>query len=171
MADSDGVLVSRVLDGDRDAFATLYDRRAGLIRALCHQRTRDHDVAADLTQEVFMRAYAKLDHLADPDRFGAWLIGISKQVCREWARGAGRRPASIGADVEVAAPEGTSPLEGLAEALATLSEKERFVVHAYYMNDCTLDDVCGAVGLSRLGAYHVLATARSKIHAQLRRIR
>ena len=69
---SDGTLILGVRNGDRSAFAELYDRRARLIRALCYDATRDLHVAADLTQEVFLRAYQNLGKLHDPDRFAGF---------------------------------------------------------------------------------------------------
>ncbi len=38
---SDATLVRGSLDGDRAAFAQLYDRRARLVRAVCYDTTRD----------------------------------------------------------------------------------------------------------------------------------
>lgn len=83
----DGTLVLGVCKGDRAAFAELYDRRARLVRAVCYDETRDSSAAADLTQEVFLRAYKNLNHLHEPDRFAAWLVGVARQDCREWWRG------------------------------------------------------------------------------------
>jgi RNA polymerase sigma-70 factor (ECF subfamily) len=76
-----------VLSGDRAAFAELYDRRARLVRAICFDATHDADATADLTQETFLRAYMKLGTLRDPQLFSAWLVGIARQVSREWRRG------------------------------------------------------------------------------------
>ena len=76
-----------VLSGDRAAFAELYDRRGRLIRAICFESTHDLQAAAELTQEVFLRAMEKLQRLRDPQRFAPWLVGIARRVCREWRRG------------------------------------------------------------------------------------
>lgn len=95
MAASDGTLVLGVRAGDRAAFAELYDRRARLIRAICHDQTRDPHAAADLTQEVFLRAFKNLAELRDPNKFPQWLTGIARQVCREWRRTNKRRQAHL----------------------------------------------------------------------------
>src|SRR5215468_3762337 len=100
MAASDGTLVLGVRNGDRAAFAELYDRRARLIRAVCYDATRDFHAAADLTQEVFLRAYRSLGSLRDPQRFGPWLVGIARQVCREWRRQRTRESARLAGFVE-----------------------------------------------------------------------
>ena len=91
----DGTLVIGTLNGDRSAFAELYDRRARLIRAVCYDETRDSHVAAELTQEVFLRAYRDLRRLHVPDKFTVWLVGIARQVCREWRRKRGREKRAM----------------------------------------------------------------------------
>ena len=69
------------------AFAELYDRRARLIRAICFDATRDMQIASELTQDVFVRAFQKLGDLSDPQRFAPWLVGIARHACQEWRRG------------------------------------------------------------------------------------
>lgn len=53
----DGVLVRTTLNGDTSAYAGLYDRYAQLVRAICHDTTRNMTDTADLSQEVFLRAF------------------------------------------------------------------------------------------------------------------
>ena len=113
MAASDGTLVLGVRHGDRQAFAELYDRRARLIRAICYDVTGDAHAAADLTQEAFLRAYKNLGRLHDPDRFAGWLVGIARQVCREWRRAQRRRRRAMTgfAEQQQANPPGNDPPE------------------------------------------------------------
>ena len=48
-------LVEAARQGDRDAFAALYDRFAPLIRAICFDLTGDSAACDDLAQDVFLR--------------------------------------------------------------------------------------------------------------------
>ncbi len=114
MPASDGTLVRGVLNGDRAAFAELYDRRARLVRAICYDETRRLQTAADLAQEAFMRAYKNLGRLHDPDRFTFWLIGITRHVCREWRRAKGREAWPGRADRSAAARAGSGRVAGAA---------------------------------------------------------
>src|SRR5271166_6109924 len=83
---SDADLGARVLAGDRDAFGRLYDRYARLVRAVVYRAGNDAPVVHDLTQECFLRAYRNLARLRQPDRFGAWVVGIARAVAREHRR-------------------------------------------------------------------------------------
>ena len=165
---TDATLVLGTLQGDRSAFAELYDRRARLIRAICYDTTRDLHAAADLTQEVFLRAYRKLGELHDPQRFAAWLVGIARQVCREWRRGRSRdRRLLEGWSDRVAAETRDEPPDrqtaAVREAVAGLPEKERLALHAFYLQEMDAEQAGAVLGLSRSGLYRVLSCARRRL--------
>lgn len=171
MAVHDATLVLGVLGGDRAAFAELYDRRARLIRAICFDSTGDLHTAADLTQEVFLRAYRSLGELRDPHRFAAWLLGIARQVCREWRRGRLRerrglerlaaRSEPLRPDDRPDPPE--EPILLLRRAVASLPERERLALHAFYLQEQDVEQARTVLGLSRSGFYRVLSSARMRL--------
>lgn len=182
VAISDETLVRGVLNGDREAFAELYDRRARLIRGLCLAMTRDADAAADLCQEVFLRAYQRLGSLREPARFIAWLAGIAKQVCREWlrSRARDRRCAVATAGSGEVGPAATererddNPVRNeqharLHAALADLPSNERLALLAFYLQGMDADEARRVVGLSRSGLYRLLASARRRLGRKLQR--
>ena len=184
MAASDGTLVLGVRNGDRSAFAELYDRRARLIRAVCYDATGDLHAAADLTQEVFLRAYENLGRLRDPQRFAAWLVGIARQVCREWRRQRlrdERRISGFAAQQAMLDKAAEPPDERLAElrdAIAALTDKEqrsvpsltdreRLALHAYYLQGWDVEEARAVLGLSRSGFYRVLSSAVKRLRRVL----
>ncbi|PEN13526.1 RNA polymerase subunit sigma-70 [Longibacter salinarum] len=83
---SDGTYVQRVRDGDSSAFRPLLERYEGMVYELTYRYASDEDDAADLAQEVFMRAYNRIDDLRNPDRFASWLYGIALNRCRDYAK-------------------------------------------------------------------------------------
>jgi len=64
--------VRRAANGDHEAFERLYRGHVGRVHALA-RRMVDDQVADDLTQEVFIRAWQKLDSFRGDARFGTWL--------------------------------------------------------------------------------------------------
>ena len=184
MPAKDGTLVLGVLNGDRSAFAELYDRRARLIRAVCYDESRDAHTAADLTQEVFLRAYKNLGRLHDPDRFAAWLVGIARQVCREWRRRERREQRGIAgfAQQQAASDTAVDPpderLVDLRAAIASLTElenrsvpsltqRERLALHAFYLQGRDVEEARTVLGLSRSGFYRVLSSACERLRRVL----
>jgi RNA polymerase sigma-70 factor (ECF subfamily) len=172
MPASDATLVRGVLSGDRAAFAELYDRWAGLIRATCFDATRDLDTAEDLAQEVFLRALRKLGSLRNPERFVSWIMGIARLVCREWRRGRlqnRQRLTTLARDV---ASSGADPLpddreDFLREAVASLPERERLSLQAFYLQGMNAEQARTALGLSQPTFYRVLASARRRLRQAL----
>lgn len=62
----------RAATGDHAAFERLYREHVGRVHALA-RRMVGEDVAEDLTQEVFIRAWQKLGTFRGDARFGTWL--------------------------------------------------------------------------------------------------
>lgn len=177
MTVSDGTLVNGVLSGDREAFAELYNRYARLIRAVCYDVTHDLTLAADLTQEVFLRAFRSLSDLRDPARFAPWLMGITRQVNREWRRAQWRQRRAIEGfrlALRTTALEGASPdtdcVHALREAITRLPEKERLALHAFYLMQMDAAQARGILVLSRSGFYRVLSRVRRRLRRVLSKV-
>ena len=160
---SDRELTRTVLAGDRAAYGTLYDRYAPLIRAVCYDHTRNLADAQDLAQDVFLRAYERLERLDQPDSFGRWLVAIARHRCREWQRQVVRDRYRRQRVQETAqgesSPANNAELAELGRLIAALPETERLVLHAFYLSGKSAEDVRQIVGLSRSGFYKVLKQA------------
>ena len=164
---SDKMLVRAVLAGDKAAYEKLYDRYAPLIRAVCYDTTGNLADAQDLAQDVFMRAYEKLDRLRDPDRFGKWLVGIARMRCREWLRRnlqlRDKRVELSEVQIAVPDPPDDDRIEMLRKMIATLPDKERLALHTFYLQGRSADNARRIMGLSRSGYYRVLGRARKRL--------
>jgi len=79
-------LVAGIL-ADRDAFAPLYERYVARVYAYLRGRTGNADDAADLTQQVFLRAFAALRHYRQTYApFTAWLFRIAANAATDHER-------------------------------------------------------------------------------------
>jgi RNA polymerase sigma-70 factor (ECF subfamily) len=74
------------LSGDQDAWSRLVLSNHRSVYRVARTRTGNHDTAMDLTQEVFLLAFRKLDQLKDPDKLPAWLHGIARRVRIKYPR-------------------------------------------------------------------------------------
>jgi RNA polymerase sigma-70 factor, ECF subfamily len=163
----DAELVREVLSGRRDAFGLLYDRYAPLVRAVAWDATHDQAAVLDLTQETFLRAYRQLVTLRDRDRFGPWLVGITRQVVREaWRR---RKHQPLGeTDIPSAAGDSSGiddrdELARVLELVRRLPETERLAIHAFYLHEQNIATTAKLLNISRSGAYDVLKRACSQL--------
>lgn len=83
---SDGTYVRRVQAGERDAFRVLVERYQRMVLDLTNQYGSNTADAEDLAQEVFLRAFRKIDRVNHPDRFASWLYGLALNQCRDYAK-------------------------------------------------------------------------------------
>ena len=67
--------------GDRAAFGNLVEKYQRPVYNLCYHMLRNADEAEDATQEVFLRAYAKLDTYDEQRQFSTWLFSIASHYC------------------------------------------------------------------------------------------
>ena len=79
------VLVSAVLDGDRESFARLYDLYAPLVHGILLARVPRGEVD-DLVQDIFLHAFKKLHTLRDAAAFGPWIGMIARNRAVDFHR-------------------------------------------------------------------------------------
>lgn len=164
---SDKTLIQAVLAGEKNAYGKLYDRYAPLVRAVCFDTTGNIADAQDLAQDVFMRAYEKLEHLRNSESFGKWIIGIARLRCKEWQRHKMRhrdmKPDLTNVSSVIAGASNDGRIERLREMITTLPERERLALHTFYLQGNSAEAARRTMGLSRSGFYRVLERARKRL--------
>ncbi|HEX2185512.1 MAG TPA: sigma-70 family RNA polymerase sigma factor, partial [Chloroflexota bacterium] len=71
---------------DHRAFGALVDRQYEPVHRYLVRVVGDAEVAAELTQETFCRAYQALPRLADDSNVGGWLFSIATNLARQYHR-------------------------------------------------------------------------------------
>src|SRR5215831_16833287 len=111
---------------DEAAFAVLVRRWEGTIRRLCERMTGDVHAAEDLTQETFVRVFARRKEYQASGKFSTWLWRIALNLCYDELRRRQRREKTIFNE------EGGEPLAVLEAFTAadaapdrSLAERER----------------------------------------------
>jgi RNA polymerase sigma-70 factor (ECF subfamily) len=77
----DARLVALCRGGRLEAFDLIVERHQRAIYQLCFRFVRRHEDAADLTQEVFLRAYRGLGRFRGDATLSTWLYRIGVNVC------------------------------------------------------------------------------------------
>ena len=78
-------LVAAARSGDRAAFQQLYRRYGRAVRCVVLARSGWQE-AEDLMQDVFLRAWKRLDQLREVERFGPWLMQVARNRCADHVR-------------------------------------------------------------------------------------
>jgi RNA polymerase sigma factor (sigma-70 family) len=159
-------LVGRARNGDVVAFAELVETHRPRTRAVVARIVGDGDEAEDVVQEALLRAYLGLTSLREPERFGAWLIGIALNLARMTVR---RRSAYARAlaRVEPRREVEREELTIVREAIELLPAHERDAVVMHYVDDLSCEEIARILDSSP-GAVRVrLHRARERLRAEL----
>jgi RNA polymerase sigma-70 factor (ECF subfamily) len=73
--------LKRTKNGDSAAFSYIADRYQQPVYNLCYRMLGNAPDAEDAAQEVFIRAYARLDTYDDTAKFSTWLFSIASHYC------------------------------------------------------------------------------------------
>ena len=169
---SDQVVIQQVLAGDRDGFRVLIARYSDPLyrHALC--MTGSPDVAEDILQLSFIKAYQHLSEVRG--RFDAWMFRIVANGCKDWLKNIRRSHLSYEEDdqpSQFASPDDeldrTELRSDLDRALATLpsSLREAFVLK--HVEGRAYEEMADLLGTT-VGALKMrVHRAREALHALL----
>ncbi|WP_168442671.1 RNA polymerase sigma factor [Pontiella desulfatans] len=167
---TDQELVAVCLDGNRDAFAELVCRHQDSVYGLAVGMTRNHEDAADMAQEAFIRAYAKLEQYNPDYSFKSWLLRICANQTKNLFRKRMRRrrveenylkEETVAGD---AAPPDYQPLE---EALAQLPPKLCAPLRLKFMEGMAYEEISSILGIGVSAAKMRVMRARKQLAEML----
>lgn len=130
--------VRRAQEGDVAAFETLYREHSGRVFALCLRlRAGDRADATELMQDVFVRAWRRLETFRGDSAFSSWLHRLAVNTMLESARSERRRSARVLSMEDTTVLPGAAQSSGvdlrmeMEEAVASLPKGARtaFVLH------------------------------------------
>jgi len=138
-AASDTAVIERVLAGHTDSFGILVSRYQTSLYRYAAAMVLDRDVAADLVQDTFVRAYVNLSRCRDPRAFRAWIARTLRHRCIDYFKEARRRDVRIADHDHFVDPHEQPDVSmarrqirmELRQALARLSDAQReaFILH------------------------------------------
>ncbi len=91
----DKELVARAIEGDGAAYAELLERFKRPVFSLIYRMVRDRELAEDLSQESFVKAFNNLDSYKPGYRFSSWLFKIANNHAIDHLRRARLKTVSI----------------------------------------------------------------------------
>lgn len=168
----DRTLVAAFLAGRREAFDLIVGRHQRNIYQLCFRFVGNHEDAADLVQDVFVRAFKGLRRFKGDSALGTWLYRISVNVCLN--RVAVRRPPTEPLDaVPRADARAEDPLDrvvraeraaAVRRAIGRLPPKQRATLVLRVYQELTHEEIArilgGSVGAAKANLFHALGTLR-----------
>jgi RNA polymerase sigma-70 factor (ECF subfamily) len=168
----DNVLISRAQSGDEAAFAELMQAHYAYVYGVVIKIVNNPHDAEEVVQETFFSAYRGLPQLEDRRKFKGWLAKIARNRAHNWRREQKVDTVSIDEVSEHTLQNPDSPEEQLIRreqrelirrAMGTLSEKDREIAHAYYLDGASYDELIQTHGLS----YKAISVRLSRVKQKL----
>lgn len=97
---SDNKLVRRVQKGDKGAFDLLVLKYQHKIVNLVMRYVRDPELALDITQEAFIKAYKALPRFRGDSAFYTWMYRIAVNTAKNYLAAQRRRPMDVELDLQ-----------------------------------------------------------------------
>ncbi len=171
-----GVAVSGTWDrSTAGAFVEeLFAKHHNEIYAYLLRMLRDGELAADLTQDAFVKAYRNYDTLEKPENARAWLYQIAHRVALDelrrrkiirflpWtgeSRGAAPSAEHLVMELHLSAD--------LQRALERIPERQRAALLLAELHDLTGLELAAALGVSHVAARALLTRARESLRQAL----
>lgn len=135
---------------------------------------RDPELAADLTQDAFVKAYKNYDTLEKDENARAWLYQIAHRVALDELRhrkilrmvpwtgeshGAAPSAERLAMDLRLSGP--------LERALARIPERQRAALLLAELHDLSGVELAAAMGVSHVAARAILTRARESLRRAL----
>jgi RNA polymerase sigma factor (sigma-70 family) len=154
----------------------LFQRHHRRVALWCLRLTGDREAAADLAQEIFIKAFKNLDSFRGESKFSTWLYSIARNHCFNEVKARAARPEQAGelalAGLIDDTPNPQSQLERATSAAVvrelleegSLSEVESQVMTLHYGEDLPLEAVSRLLNLDNAsGAKSYIVSAKRKL--------
>lgn len=152
-------MVALAKAGDQAAFGVIYEEFLNPIFRFIIMQVRDQALAEDLTQDVFVKVFSRLDQFGNGgDNFKAWLYQIARTTTLDWFKKKKLiivdQPEEVFGNIE--SPHG-NPLvlalnkenqDSITQALAKLSHNDREVLVLYYVSDLNYAEIAALLKIN-----------------------
>jgi len=173
-------LIAQACAGDVGAFEALYHQHQAGVYSFVHSQVRAAELAADLTQQTFVRAWESLPRLRRQGAFRGWLYRIAANLVRDEMKSGRARLEVLASDVgdDPALPGASAPgpedavvseeaRRAVWAALGELPPEQRAAVVMHHMEDLPVNEIAAALSVRPGTVMSRLARAREALRKRL----
>lgn len=154
---NDAELVGRVIAGDADCYRLLVQRHQDVLFRVAYSLVLDDDVAADIVQDAFVRAYVNLARCRDRSRFRVWLLATLRNRGLDYLKEKRRGDLSLAVDGVTRRAEAMGAHTGaederhalrteLEDAIARLSDPLREAFILRHVEQLSVEETAAVLG-------------------------
>jgi RNA polymerase sigma factor (sigma-70 family) len=172
---NDNEIISKVLSGDRQAFALLVDRYQRYVFTLTLRFLKTREDAEEVAQDVFIKVYRSLADFRGASKFSTWLYTIVNTTCITFLRKKKlethsldnekvfEAADSIDSGMRANLVEQKSRVAMVNKAIQLLNTDDAEVLTLFYKGEQTLDEIAAILAIEPNTAKVRLHRARTRL--------
>ena len=187
MENDETVLIANALGGDQKAYTALVNQHRKAVFHIINKIVRNDDVANDLVQETFMKAFASLAMYRSEYRFSTWLYKIAANASIDYLRK--RRIQALSLDRPLENKDGEVEFEvpdysyhperdlerkeqrfSIEEAIESLPDKYREVIIYRHKDDKSYEEIADLLDIPVGTVKARIFRARELLKKKLKRV-
>lgn len=173
--EQDIAIIQAVLQGRQSAYAILVERYKQYVFSLALKYVPERELAEELAQDVFVKAYRSLASYRGESKFSTWLYTIVHTTCLSHMRKKGNLLKAVEEDKLVALQdamnhdtpygrlEQNSRKITLDNAMQQLPDTDAQILSLFYIASQTVDEIAGIMNMTTTNVKVRLFRARAKL--------
>ena len=141
--------IQKLKKGDNEGINLLFDKYYDKVYGYCYRHINHRETAQDLTQEVFLRVFRRIEDYRDYGKFENYLYVVAGNLCKDHYK---RRKMLTLEEIEQQVEEQgfirTEQAIGVQQALNQLPSLEREIVYLRYYQELKIKDIAKIVNLT-----------------------
>jgi len=177
-------LIERCLAGDQAAWEAIVRLHRRKVVNIAYKFVGKHDLAEDLTQDIFLKLYRSLNTFDRRANFQTWLISVSRNLCIDHYRSVRKERETINRDVDASTLMPVSRERGayaqlelrdrvqlLRAALDTLPPTLRTAVLLRDIQELTYQEIADRLSVPEGTVKSRINRGRTELARQIQRLR
>ncbi len=176
---SDQYYINQILEGDTNSFSVLVQRYQGLVYTIVYRMVRNKEIAEEVAQDTFVKAYKSLNNYRGEAKFSTWLYTIAYRKSLDTLKKNKRYLATelieeITEDEMGIVQDALSYLQDkerkelITESILKLPEDDAAIITLYYFEEKSVKEIKEIVGLTEDNIKIKLYRSRKKLYSILK---
>lgn len=174
MTNNDQLYITKVINGDTNAFAYLVDTYKNMVFSLAYKMTKNREEAEEISQDTFIKAYKNLAKFKGDSKFSTWLYRIAYHACLDAIKKNKKNNNTFeineitfnqikSVDDILQGIERKERATIMNDCLLKLPQDERSLIWMFYYDELSLKEIIEVTKLSEANIKVKLHRARKKL--------